>query len=102
MPSTAIKHHRNNSVSRHYVTWLTLRRVDPVHGMLVAQLFEPTGRQEMSIENESRAPSLNEIKGEIADAELNSVSGGDKATTTKTTTKPKDYLVITMQDVIVS
>jgi hypothetical protein len=60
----------------------------------------------MSIENESRAPSLNEIKGEITDAELNSVSGGDKATTTKTTTKPttkpKDYLVVTMQDVIIT
>ncbi len=60
----------------------------------------------MSIENQSRARSLNEIKGEIADAELNSVSGGDKATTTKTTTKqtskPSDYLVITMQDVMIS
>ena len=50
----------------------------------------------MPIENESRAPSLNEIKGEISDAELNSVSGG---TTTKPTTKPKDYLVVTIQDV---
>jgi hypothetical protein len=88
------------------VTWLTLRRADQVHGMIVDQLFEPTGRQKMSIENESRAPSLNEIKGEITDAELNSVSGGDKATTTKTTTKPttkpKDYLVVTMQDVIIT
>ena len=56
----------------------------------------------MPIANESRAPSLNEIKGEISDAELNSVSGGDKATTkttTKPTTKPKDYLVVTIQDV---
>jgi bacteriocin-like protein len=40
----------------------------------------------MSIENQSRAPSLNEIGDEITDAELNNVSGGDKATTTKTTT----------------
>jgi hypothetical protein len=40
----------------------------------------------MSIENRRRAPSLNEVKGEVADAELNNVSGGDKATTTKTTT----------------
>jgi hypothetical protein len=55
----------------------------------------------MPIENESRAPSLNEIKGEISDAELNSVSGGDKATT-KTTTKPKDYLVVTIQDVFIT
>jgi hypothetical protein len=59
----------------------------------------------MPIENESRAPSLNEIKGEISDAELNSVSGGDKATTkttTKPTTKPKDYLVVTIQDVFIT
>ena len=42
----------------------------------------------MATENQSRAAFLNEIKGEIADAELNTVSGGDKATTTKTTTKP--------------
>jgi hypothetical protein len=56
----------------------------------------------MATENESRAPSLNEIKGEIADAELNTVSGGDKATTTKTTTKPTTpYLEITMQEVTI-
>ncbi len=58
-------------------------------------------------ENQSRAPSLNEIKGEIADAELNIVSGGDKApttkTTTKTTTKPTTiYFEITMQDATIS
>jgi hypothetical protein len=61
----------------------------------------------MATENQSRAPSLNEIKGEIADAELNTVSGGDKATTTKTTTKPTPkptttYFEITMQDAIIS
>jgi hypothetical protein len=61
----------------------------------------------MPIENQSRAPSLNEIKGEIADAELNNVSGGEKATTTKTTTKPttkaiSTYLEITLQDVQIS
>jgi hypothetical protein len=61
----------------------------------------------MATENQSPAPSLNEIKGEIADAELNTVSGGDKATTTKTTTKTSTkptspYFVITMQDTIVS
>jgi hypothetical protein len=58
----------------------------------------------MATENQSRPPSLNEIKGEIADAELNTVSGGDKAaTTTKTTTKPTTpYLEITMQEVTIS
>jgi bacteriocin-like protein len=39
----------------------------------------------MSIRNQRRAPCLNEIGEEITDAELNNVSGGDKATTTKTT-----------------
>ena len=60
----------------------------------------------MATENQSRAMSLNEIKGEIADADLNTVSGGDKATTTKTTkptTKPTTpYFEITMQDAIIS
>ena len=59
----------------------------------------------MATENQSRAPSLNEINGEISDAELNSVSGGDKATTkttTKPTTKPKDYLVVTIRDVFIT
>jgi hypothetical protein len=61
----------------------------------------------MFIENQSRAPSLNEIKGEIADAELNNVSAGDKATTTKTTTKPTTkaittYFEITLQDAQIS
>ena len=61
----------------------------------------------MATENQSRAPSLNEIKGEIADAELNTVSGGDKATTTKTTTKPPTkpttpYLEITLEQVLLS
>jgi hypothetical protein len=61
----------------------------------------------MATENQSRAPSLNEIKGEIADAELNTVSGGDKATTTKTTTKPTTkpttpYLEITLEQVLIS
>ena len=60
----------------------------------------------MATENQSRAPSLNEINGEISDAELNTVSGGDKATTTKTTkptAKPTTpYFEITMQDAIIS
>ena len=57
----------------------------------------------MATENQSRAPSLNEIKGEIADAELNTVSGGDKATTTKTTTKPTTpYFEITLEQVLIS
>jgi hypothetical protein len=61
----------------------------------------------MSIENQSRATSLNGIEGEISDAELNTVSGGDKATTTKTTTKPttkptNPYLEITIQDATIS
>jgi hypothetical protein len=57
----------------------------------------------MATENPSRATSLNEIKGEIADADLNTVSGGDKAKTTKGTTKPTTpYFEITMQDAIIS
>ena len=58
----------------------------------------------MSIESQSRTPSLNEIKGELTVAELNNVSGGDKATTTKTTTtKPiETYFEITMQDAQIS
>jgi hypothetical protein len=61
----------------------------------------------MATENQSQAPSLNEIKGEIADAELTAVSGGDKATPPKPTPKPttkstEPYLVVTMNDVIIS
>jgi bacteriocin-like protein len=57
----------------------------------------------MSIENQSRASSLNEIEDELSDAELNNVSGGAKPTTTKTTIKPttkqtETYLEITLQD----
>ena len=57
----------------------------------------------MATENQSRVSSLNEIKGEIADAELDTVSGGDKATTTKPTTKPTTpYLEITLEQVLIS
>ena len=61
----------------------------------------------MPIENQSRAPSLNEINDEITDAELNHVSGGDKATTIKTMTKPTTkpttpYLEITLEDTMIS
>jgi len=60
----------------------------------------------MSTENQSRASSLNELMGEIADAELDNVRGGDKATTktaTKSTTKSTDtYFAITMQEVTIS
>ena len=55
----------------------------------------------MTTENQNLAPSLIEIKGEIADAELDKVSGGDAATTTKTTTKttpPIKPFVITIMD----
>jgi hypothetical protein len=55
----------------------------------------------MATENQSQA-SLNEIKGEIADAELGAVAGGDKATTTKTTTKPTEFFVVTLRDVLIT
>ena len=56
-------------------------------------------------ENFSGAGSLNAIEGRIADAELNIVSGGNKAAATKGTTKPTrpvEYMVITMEQVLVS
>ena len=60
----------------------------------------------MITENQNHAPSLNEIEGAIADADLNNVSGGDKATTTKTTTTTPTttlpYMVITMREVYIS
>jgi hypothetical protein len=57
------------------------------------------------IENFSDARSLNAIEGKMADAELNNVSGGDKATTkgtTKPTTTPVKYMTYTMEQVLVS
>ena len=46
---------------------------------------------------------LNAIAGKIADAELDSVCGGDKKTTTpKPTTKPEKFLVYTLEQVLVS
>ena len=60
----------------------------------------------MATEDQSQAPSLNEIKGEIADADLAAVAGGDKAAPpkppTKPTTKPTKYLVVEMNDVIIT
>ena len=59
----------------------------------------------MMTENFSGARTLNAIEGKMADVELNNVSGGDKATTTKGTTKPKTpekFLVFTMEQVLVS
>jgi hypothetical protein len=59
----------------------------------------------MATENQSQA-SLNEIRGEVADAELGTVSGGDKATTTKTTTKPTtkptEFFVVTIRDALIT
>jgi hypothetical protein len=59
----------------------------------------------MATDNQSQTPSLNRIEGEIADAELNSVSGGDKATTAKPkpTTKPTEpYLVVTIENTTIT
>jgi hypothetical protein len=57
----------------------------------------------MATENQSQAPSLNEIEGEIADAELGAVSGGDKATPAKPTTKPTEpYLVVTIENTTIT
>jgi hypothetical protein len=59
----------------------------------------------MAIDNQSQTPSLNKIEGEIADADLNAVSGGDKAATSKpppkTTTK-EPFLVVTMENPIIT
>jgi hypothetical protein len=49
------------------------------------------------------ARSLDGIGSHVADAELNSVSGGDKKTTTKPTTTPTiKPIVFTLQQVLVS
>jgi hypothetical protein len=57
----------------------------------------------VATENQSQAPSLNEIAGEITDAELGTVAGGDKATPTKTTTKPTTpYLVVTIESATIT
>ena len=62
----------------------------------------------MMTKNHRGARSLNEITGNVTDAELDYVTGGDKATTTKdttktttttTTTKP---MVFTLEQVLVS
>ena len=52
---------------------------------------------------QSRIYQLNEINGGIAEADLDSVCGGDKKTTTpKPTTKPIEYMVYKMEQVLVS
>jgi bacteriocin-like protein len=61
----------------------------------------------MSIENQNPAPPATGMTGELTDAELNSVTGGDKATTTtkpptKPTDKKTDYLTITMDQTLIS
>jgi hypothetical protein len=49
------------------------------------------------------ARPLNAIEGEIADTELNAISGGsNKTTTPKPKPKPETFLVCTMHDVLVS
>jgi hypothetical protein len=49
------------------------------------------------------ARPLDAIEGEIADAELNAISGGEKkAPTPKPTPKPETYMVYTMHEVLVS
>jgi hypothetical protein len=56
----------------------------------------------MATEDQSQVPSLNEIKGEIADAELGTVAGGDNATPRKPPTKPTEYLKLTIKDVLIT
>jgi hypothetical protein len=57
----------------------------------------------MMTNNRGATRSLNGIAGNIADAELNDVSGGDKkTTTTKPAATPVKYMVYTMQQVLVS
>ena len=49
------------------------------------------------------ARTLNAIAGNMVDAELDGVSGGDKkATTPKPTPKPETYMVYTMENVLIS
>jgi bacteriocin-like protein len=60
----------------------------------------------MSTENQNGAPSPTEMTGELTDAELNTVSGGDKATTTtKPPAQPTDkvkYMEFKLQQVLIS
>ena len=57
----------------------------------------------MLTNDHSGARPLNAIEGEIADAELNAISGGsNKTTTPKQKPKPETFLVCTMHDVLVS
>jgi hypothetical protein len=60
----------------------------------------------MMTNNHGSAQSLTKVEGNMTDAELNTISGGDKKTTTTkpttTTTKPIEYMTYTMQDVLVS
>jgi len=49
------------------------------------------------------ARTLNAIAGNMVDAELDGVSGGDKKTTTpKPTPKPEQFMVVTLEQVLVS
>jgi hypothetical protein len=49
------------------------------------------------------APTLNAIEGNMVDTELDGVSGGDKKTTTpKPTPKPEQFMVVTLEQVLVS
>jgi hypothetical protein len=49
------------------------------------------------------ARTLNAIEGNMVDTELDGVSGGDKKTTTpKPTPKPEQFMVVTLEQVLVS
>jgi hypothetical protein len=57
----------------------------------------------MMTNNHDGARPLNMIEDELADEDLSSISGGDKkAISPKPTPKPEPYMVVTMEQVLVS
>jgi hypothetical protein len=84
------------------VTWRTSHRAGPVHGARF--VWANLQGDRLMTGKQNGAQSRNEI-GTISDAELDHVTGGDKATTTTTkdtkTTPPKP-IVFTLEQVLVS
>jgi hypothetical protein len=70
--------------------------------MEIGGLIEPQRRPNMTGEPQIQTQFLNQNEGEISDADLTIVSGGDKAAT-KTTTKPTEpFLKVTLVEVFIS
>jgi hypothetical protein len=84
------------------VTWVTSSPDDLIHAAAFAGCLNSQETNTMTM-NQIRKHQLNEINGGIAEADLDTVSGGDKKTTTpKPTTKPIEYMVIKLEQVFVS